>query len=154
MVYEGQNISISGFYTTQNCFYLMLRTFLPKLKFLLSKGFSNRDLAKLLSNYPTILLRSLDTKESIMAKMDFLMNKIGVDSSHVANQPSYLRQSFEKRIILRSLIAQHLLSKGLIKDFKLSLFDVSEELFLKIYVTRYVAEAPELLKLYKEKLKK
>ncbi|XWS66235.1 hypothetical protein CRYUN_Cryun05aG0182200 [Craigia yunnanensis] len=114
-------------------------------------GWSDKDIWECFRRYPFCFVNSED---KIMAKMDFLVNKMGVYSSCVANQPSVLTKSFEKRFVPRGLIVQHLLSKGLIKDFKLSLFDTSEELFLKIYVTRYVAEAPELLKLYKEKLKK
>ncbi|XVF75631.1 hypothetical protein PTKIN_Ptkin13bG0202400 [Pterospermum kingtungense] len=115
-------------------------------------GWSEKDVWECFRKQPFYFVISEDM---IMAKMDFLVNKMGIDSSRVANQPSVLAKSLEKRLVPRGLIAQHLLSKGLIKDFKLSaLFDTSEKMFLKIYVTRHEAEAPELLKLYKQKLKK
>ncbi|XP_022722426.1 transcription termination factor MTERF6, chloroplastic/mitochondrial-like isoform X1 [Durio zibethinus] len=114
-------------------------------------GWSEKESWECFRKYPFCFAIS---EGKIMAKMDFVVNKMGLDSSRLANQPSFLRHSLEKRIVPRGLIAQHLLSKGLIKDFKLSvLYDSSEELFLKMFVNRFVAEAPELLELYEEKLK-
>ncbi|XVF28359.1 hypothetical protein REPUB_Repub15cG0022900 [Reevesia pubescens] len=111
-------------------------------------GWSDEEIWECFRKYPSCFALSED---KIMANMDFLVNKMGLASSCVANQPSILRQSFKKRIVPRGLFAQHLLSKGLIKDFSLSsLFDSSEKQFLKYFVTRYVAEASELLKLYRK----
>ncbi|XVF75633.1 hypothetical protein PTKIN_Ptkin13bG0202600 [Pterospermum kingtungense] len=115
-------------------------------------GWSDKDVWECFRRHPYYFVISEDM---IMAKMDFLVNKMGIDSCRVASQPSILTKSLKKRMVPRGLIAQQLLSKGLIEDFKLSaLFDTSEEKFLKIFVTRHVAEAPELLKLYKQNLKK
>ncbi|MBA0791755.1 hypothetical protein Gohar_016318 [Gossypium harknessii] len=89
------------------------------------------------------------SEDKIMAVMDFLVNKMGYSSTLVAKQSSILRQSLEKRIVPRALFARELLSQGLVTDFKLSvLFHTSE----KVFVDRFVNKAPNLLKLYKEKL--
>ncbi|XWS14048.1 hypothetical protein CRYUN_Cryun36dG0090300 [Craigia yunnanensis] len=78
------------------------------------------------------------SEEKIVAIMDFLVNKMGFQSLLIANQPSVLTRSFEKRIVPRGLFAQDLLSKGLIKNFILSsVFDASEKVFLQWFVNKY-----------------
>ncbi|XP_022760523.1 transcription termination factor MTERF15, mitochondrial-like isoform X2 [Durio zibethinus] len=114
-------------------------------------GWSDKEIWECFRKYPSCFAVSEDR---IMAIMDFLVNKMSFASSHVAKQPSILSRSFKKRIVPRGLFAQHLLSKGLIKDLKLSpLFDTTEERFLKSFVARHVTEAPELLERYNEILK-
>ncbi|XVF28358.1 hypothetical protein REPUB_Repub15cG0022800 [Reevesia pubescens] len=79
-------------------------------------GWSDKQIWECFRKYPSCLTVSDDR---IMANMDFLVNKMGIDSSCIANQPSVLRHSLEKKIAPRGLIAQHLLSSGLIEDLKL-----------------------------------
>ncbi|XP_021290500.1 transcription termination factor MTERF15, mitochondrial-like [Herrania umbratica] len=94
------------------------------------------------------------SEETIMSRMDFLVNRMGFKPLHIANQPSVLCRSLEKRIIPRGLYTQELLSKGLTKKFTLSgLFDISEKTFFERFINRYEDIAPQLLKLYKEKVK-
>ncbi|EOY06458.1 hypothetical protein QUC31_016261 [Theobroma cacao] len=94
------------------------------------------------------------SEETIMARMDFLVNRMGFKPLHIANQPSVICRSLEKRIVPRGLYARELLSKGLMKKFTLSgLFDISEKTFFERLINRYEDIAPQLLKLYKEKVK-
>ncbi|PPR90765.1 hypothetical protein GOBAR_AA29917 [Gossypium barbadense] len=74
--------------------------------------------------------------------------------TRIAKQPSFLTRSLEKRIMPRALFARELISQGLVNEFKLSvLFDTSEKVFIRMLVDRFVNKAPDLLKLYREKLK-
>ncbi|KAK8312240.1 hypothetical protein V6Z11_D01G026200 [Gossypium hirsutum] len=109
-------------------------------------GWSDQEIHEAFQRYPMCMAVSED---KIMAVMDFLVNKMGYSSTLVAKQSSILRQSLEKRIVPRALFARELLSQGLVTDFKLSvLFHTSE----KVFVDRFKNKAPDLLKLYKEKL--
>ncbi|XWS08622.1 hypothetical protein CRYUN_Cryun40dG0017500 [Craigia yunnanensis] len=113
-------------------------------------GWSEPEIWEAFRRYPSVMETS---EEKIVAIMDFLVNKMGFQSLLIANQPSVIARSFEKRIVPRGLFAQDLLSKGLIKNFGLSaLFDTSEKRFVQRFVNQYECKAPELLTLYKEKL--
>ncbi|WRX20481.1 Transcription termination factor [Theobroma cacao] len=93
------------------------------------------------------------SEERIMATMEFLVNRMGFKPLVIANQPSVLCRSLEKRIVPRGLYAQELLSKGIMKKFTLSgLFDTSEKVFIQSFVNQYEDIAPELLNLYKKKV--
>ena len=86
--------------------------------------------------------------------MDFFVNKMGRESSLIANRPFLIGLSLEKRIIPRYSVVQVLLSKGLIdKDISLVvLFESTEKMFLEKFVNGYKEEAPQLLNLYQEKV--
>ncbi|XP_059654571.1 uncharacterized protein LOC132301324 [Cornus florida] len=94
------------------------------------------------------------SEDKIMGIMDFFVNKMGWESSIVVRTPVLVGLSLKRRIIPRCLVYQILLSKGLIKkDFGLIQMLVSPESYiLQKYVKKYEKEAPELLKLYQEKL--
>ncbi|TYI95852.1 hypothetical protein E1A91_D01G028100v1 [Gossypium mustelinum] len=114
-------------------------------------GWSDQEIHEALRRHPLCMTVSED---KVMAIMDFLVKKMGYSSTLIAKQPSILRKSFRKNIIPRALFARELLSQGLVNDLKLSvLFDTSEKVFIRMFVDRFVNKAPELLKLYKEKLK-
>ncbi|KAK8368263.1 hypothetical protein V6Z11_A01G029700 [Gossypium hirsutum] len=114
-------------------------------------GWSDQEIHEAFRRHPLCMTVSED---KVMAIMDFLVNKMGYSSTLIAKQPSILRQSFRKNIVPRALFARELLSQGLINDLKLSvLFDTSEKVFIRMFVDRFVNKAPDLLKLYKEKLK-
>ncbi|XP_059654565.1 uncharacterized protein LOC132301317 [Cornus florida] len=93
-------------------------------------------------------------EDKIMGIMDFFVNKMGWESSIVVRRPMLVCLSLERRIIPRCLVYQILLSKGLIKKgFGLKqLLESPESYFLNKFVEKYEEEAPELLKLYQEKL--
>ncbi|XP_052875553.1 transcription termination factor MTERF15, mitochondrial-like [Gossypium arboreum] len=114
-------------------------------------GWSDQEINEAFRRYPLCMTVSED---KIMFTMDFLVNKMGYSSTHIAKQPSFLTRSLEKRIMPRALFARELISQGLVNEFKLSaLFDTSEKVFIRMLVDRFVNKAPDLLKLYKEKLK-
>ncbi|PSR85138.1 Transcription termination factor like [Actinidia chinensis var. chinensis] len=97
----------------------------------------------------------MGSEEKIVGVMDFLVNKMGLESSFVARRPILLTLSLEKRIVPRCSVYQVLESKGLIETNGNSLATLlvsSEKWFIEKVVDRYKEEAPEILKLYKEKL--
>ncbi|KAF8408733.1 hypothetical protein HHK36_004801 [Tetracentron sinense] len=110
-------------------------------------GWSEDQIHSAIRKQPLCMLTS---EKKIMEVMDFLVNIMGWKSSVIANCPSLLLLSLEKRIIPRCSVIQVLLSKGLIgKDLSLSsVLKASEKDFLKKYVTKYLVEVPQLLEVY------
>ncbi|XP_044500317.1 uncharacterized protein LOC123221555 [Mangifera indica] len=122
-----------------------------KLKLYKMWDFSEEEILVAFRKYPLIMLTS---EHKIMAVMDFFVKKMGWESAIIARRPTLINLSLEKRIIPRAAVIQFLSSKGLIgrKYTKMpTLFLYSEETFLQRFVNSY-DEAPQLLKLYKEKL--
>ncbi|KAG4160844.1 hypothetical protein ERO13_D01G023439v2 [Gossypium hirsutum] len=114
-------------------------------------GWSDQEINEAFGRYPLCMTVS---EEKTMAIMDFLVNKMGYSSTLIAKEPCLVTRSLEKRIIPRAVFARELISQGLVNEFKLStLFETSEKVFIRMYIDRFVNKAPELLKLYKEKLK-
>ncbi|PPR81370.1 hypothetical protein GOBAR_AA39344 [Gossypium barbadense] len=113
-------------------------------------GWSDEEIWKAFRKFPGVLDPS---KEKITAIMDFLVNEMGFESLIIANHPTIVSRSLEKLIVPRALFARELLSKGLIKDWRFSvMFGTSEKVFVQRFVNKYKDKAPELLKLYEEKL--
>ncbi|RVX22168.1 Transcription termination factor MTERF8, chloroplastic [Vitis vinifera] len=114
-------------------------------------GWSEEDIWLAFTKSPWCMIYSED---KIMATMDFFVNKMGRESSLIANRPFLIGLSLEKRIIPRYSVVQVLLSKGLIdKDISLVvLFESTEKMFLEKFVNGYKEEAPQLLNLYQEKV--
>ncbi|KAL5782309.1 hypothetical protein ACOSP7_007338 [Xanthoceras sorbifolium] len=114
-------------------------------------GWSDEEFLEAFRKYPWLIAASED---KIMAAMDFFVNKMGLESSHIAKHPVFVTFSLQKRIIPRAAVFQFLLTKGLIKSkhSRLTvLFKYSEKVFLERFVNSYDL-APQLLKLYKDKL--
>ncbi|OMO74144.1 Mitochodrial transcription termination factor-related protein [Corchorus olitorius] len=113
-------------------------------------GFSEKQIWEAFLKYPSVMAAS---KDKIAKTMEFLVNKMGMQPSAFANQGSVIRRSLEKHIVPRGLFVQDLISNGLAIKFTLSsLFNPSEENFLNRFVYRFEDKAPELLKLYKQKV--
>ncbi|WJZ86937.1 hypothetical protein VitviT2T_006350 [Vitis vinifera] len=114
-------------------------------------GWSEEEIRLAFTKSPWCMIYSED---KIMAKMDFFVNKMGRESSLIAHRPFLIGLSLEKRIIPRYSVVQVLLSKGLInKDISLVvLFESTEKTFLERFVNAYKEEAPQLIKLYQEKI--
>lgn len=93
------------------------------------------------------------SEDKFMAGMDFFVGKMGLNPCLIAYRPVLLTMILKKRLISRSAVFQVLLSKGLVKKEVnlLTFFQTSEKKFLLKFVTPYEEEAPELLKLYKER---
>ncbi|KAG5562901.1 hypothetical protein RHGRI_005590 [Rhododendron griersonianum] len=95
------------------------------------------------------------SEDKINGVMDFLVNKMGWESSLVARIPIIISLSLEKRIVPRCAVYQALLLKGLIKTNKISLatfLNMSETKLVKKILSYDKEEGPELLSLYKEKM--
>ena len=93
------------------------------------------------------------SEAKVNAQMDFYINKLGLESSVIAHRPLLLSFSLEKRLVPRALVIQFLSSKGLMKmDSGITkLFECTEACFIEKCISCY-EEAPQLLKLYNEKL--
>ncbi|GMN46499.1 hypothetical protein TIFTF001_015677 [Ficus carica] len=115
-------------------------------------GWSKEDVLKAFQSDPRCMMISED---KISAGMDFFMSKMGLRPCLIAKNPAILSLSLKKRVIPRYSIFQALLSKGLVKkEVSLNqLFMVSEDKFLQKFVAAHGEEAPQLLKLYEEKLR-
>ncbi|OMP08769.1 Mitochodrial transcription termination factor-related protein [Corchorus olitorius] len=113
-------------------------------------GLSEKQIWEAFRKYPCVMEAS---KEKIAKIMEFLVNTMGIEPSAIANQGSVIRQGLEKNIVPRGLFVQDLISNGLAIKFTLSsLFDISEQLFLKRFVYRFQDRVPQLLQLYKQKV--
>lgn len=113
-------------------------------------GWSDEEVLAAFKRNPWCMMSS---EEKIMAVMDFLVNNMGCESSYVAEHPILLLLSLEKRLIPRASVLQFLQSNKLIdeKPNLATLFKYSEKSFLHKFVDGF-DEAPQLLKLYREKL--
>ncbi|XP_065868762.1 uncharacterized protein [Euphorbia lathyris] len=113
-------------------------------------GWSDEDITAAFKRDPRCMMISEDT---IMAVMDFYVNKMGLESSVLSSHPGLLRLSLKKRLLPRGAVIQYLSSKGLVElnSGIISLLCSPEKRFLEKFVNGH-EEAPHLLKLYKEKL--
>lgn len=114
-------------------------------------GWSEEQTLQAFKNWPHTMTFS---ENKITATMEFLVNKMGFESSDIARRPQFISFSLDRRIVPRCSVVQVLKSRGLInKDFSLfSLLETPETIFLQKFVTCYENEAPDLLKLYQEKM--
>ncbi|XP_031274338.1 transcription termination factor MTERF2, chloroplastic-like [Pistacia vera] len=113
-------------------------------------GWSEEEILTAFRKNPWCMTTSVD---KIMGVMDHFVNKMGWEPSVILKQSNLLSLSLEKRIVPRGSVLQYLSSKGLLKNNFLSAtpYTIREETFLQKFVNCY-DEAPQLKKLYKEKL--
>ncbi|KDP26009.1 hypothetical protein JCGZ_21042 [Jatropha curcas] len=112
-------------------------------------GWSKEESIMAFGKHPWCMMAS---EKKIMAMMDFYINKMGQDSSYIAQSPVLLSLSLEKRVMPRCSVLKFLWSKRLIRPANLLWpLLISEERFLCKFVTPYEEEAPHLLKLYQQK---
>ncbi|KAF3953474.1 hypothetical protein ACB098_02G041700 [Castanea mollissima] len=114
-------------------------------------GWTEDEVSMAFRNHPWCMTVS---EEKLMRVMDFLVNKMGMESSLIQKRSILVSLSLEKRLIPRGLVLQVLLSKGLVKkNFKMhAYFECPEKTFLQKFVMLHEEEASELLKLYKGSL--
>ncbi|THF98588.1 hypothetical protein TEA_028873 [Camellia sinensis var. sinensis] len=116
-------------------------------------GLSEDEILVAFGKHPGCMMVS---EHEIKEVMNFFVNKMGWESSFVPRNPLLVSLSLEKRIVPRCAVYQVLLlSKVLINSNNISLstmLKVREMLFLKKFLICHVEQAPELLKLYREKL--
>lgn len=113
-------------------------------------GWTDNDMRAAFRVFPFIMSVSGKKIECIL---DFLMNKLGFESSAIARCPAVMAMSVEKRIIPRGSVILVLLSKELVNQVKLSaIFIGAENVFLNKFIYCHDKEVDELLKLYRAKL--
>lgn len=115
-------------------------------------GWSEEEIIVAFGKHPWCMMCS---EKKIMAAMEFYINKLGWDSSTIKRRPILISLGLDKRVVPRCSVTEVLQSKGLIRLNSSSLTSailISEEMFLKKFVTPYKEEVPHLLKLYQEKL--
>ncbi|KAK2646209.1 hypothetical protein Ddye_021404 [Dipteronia dyeriana] len=115
-------------------------------------GWSEEEVLAAFVKYPMFMTAS---ENKIMAVMDFLVNQMHLESSAIAKCPSVIVLSLENTFVPRAAVIQFLMSNGLIKKKQnanlFTVFKYPEKTFLQRFVNCY-DEAPQLLKLYQEKL--
>ncbi|XP_059627344.1 transcription termination factor MTERF6, chloroplastic/mitochondrial-like [Cornus florida] len=147
----GFNPSKYQFVTTVHALNLMGKSeWKRKMKVYEKWGWSEEETMLAFTTHPGCMLTS---EEKIMAVLNFYVNTMSWKSSLIASRPKLMALSLGKRIIPRYSVLQVLLSKGLIKKpiSRVTLLESTESVFLEKFVTCY-EEAPQLLKLYEEKL--
>ncbi|KAI4295382.1 hypothetical protein L6164_035433 [Bauhinia variegata] len=113
-------------------------------------GWSDEAIDRAFSQHPYCMMKA---EHKIEAVMGFFVNHLGWNSAVIAKNPVIISFSLEKRIIPRAFVLQHLQSRGLIKDTKvLRAFHIPEKTFLEKFVNSFKDDAPQLLKLYEEKM--
>ncbi|KGN63092.1 uncharacterized protein LOC101219073 [Cucumis sativus] len=124
---------------------------LSKLHIFRSYGWSDEQFQSMFLKQPCFMNRS---EEGLKRALDFFMNKWDWTREEIYRYPIVLILSFEKRVMPRSSILQHLISKGLIKRKSLGMaLKISEHEFLEKFVMQYLSEDPHLLEMYQEKKK-
>ncbi|KAL6550121.1 hypothetical protein OROMI_020609 [Orobanche minor] len=114
-------------------------------------GWSEEEVIESFRKHPCFMLAS---ESKIMAVVDILVHKMGYRVSDLATYPVVVLLSLEKTVVPRCSVYQVLLLKGLAKEnlsFRKWLV-CTEKSFLEMFVLCHEKEAPELLKLYREKM--
>ncbi|KAL2459244.1 Mitochondrial transcription termination factor family protein [Forsythia ovata] len=127
------------------------KTWEKKVELYKKWGWSEGEIILAFERHPYCMMISTD---KITAIMDFLINKMGFESSVLLKRPALLSFSLGNRIIPRCSVYKVLLEKGLINKGKylISMLESTEKEFLQRFVQRYEGEAPGLLKLYEKEL--
>ncbi|KAF5804386.1 putative transcription regulator mTERF family [Helianthus annuus] len=113
-------------------------------------GWSKDEILMAFRTDPWCMMKS---EEKIDTVMDYLVNKMGFETSVVAKNSLLISLSMEKRIIPRCVVFEYCLKKGLMKDKRSFSWWLrcSESIFVK-RLERYEKEAPGVLKLYRKKM--
>ncbi|KAL5710885.1 hypothetical protein ACHQM5_021396 [Ranunculus cassubicifolius] len=88
--------------------------------------------------------------------LEFLVNKMGYDPLLIAEYPTIITFSLDKRIIPRCLVFELLVSEGLIgKEYNISsiLTAYNEKDFVEKFVTKFQDKIPKVLDVYQGKVK-
>ncbi|KAK7264599.1 hypothetical protein RJT34_32208 [Clitoria ternatea] len=113
-------------------------------------GLTDDAISKAFVKNPFCMLLSEQKIEDVFY---FFVNDIGWEPLVLARYPLFFSMSLRKRCIPRASVLQFLLSRDLIKSAKSPIpYSLTEKMFLHNYVTKFKDEAPQLLKLYEEKL--
>ncbi|KAL5708754.1 hypothetical protein ACHQM5_019516 [Ranunculus cassubicifolius] len=113
-----------------------------------SWGWSEEEVQNVFRMHPVCMALS---EKNIMSTMDFIVTKMGYNTSSIAKRPIILHYSLGRRIIPRCSVIQYLVKIGLVKKLPElpRLLEISENLFLKKFVFKFEEIVPELLSVYK-----
>jgi mTERF domain-containing protein len=148
-----------GFDPLKTVFVLAIQVLLkmskPKLESKLELykrwGWSKDMALSAFKRHPNCMLLS---EQKITKTMDFLVNKMGSPSAHIAINPSVLFFNLEKRIMPRFSVIQILQAKGLVKNDLSSarIIQPSERCFVEKFLIKFQDDVPELLNVYQGKM--
>ncbi|PIM98010.1 Mitochondrial transcription termination factor, mTERF [Handroanthus impetiginosus] len=115
-------------------------------------GWSESEVSLAFLKFPLCMKYS---EKKIMDNMDFLVNDLGLQPDAIARLPTLLGLNLDGRMKPRYLVARILKEKGLLtgRITVSSFLIMSEEKFLKRYVVNYGEDVPELLDIYRGKLR-
>ena len=115
-------------------------------------GWSEQDVLSAFRLDPHCMSKS---EKKIMSVMDFLVNKMGFQSTAIARSPVVLSLSLELRIIPRCSVFSVLQMKGLISEdlssFAFTFLVLTDNEFVDKFITKYQEQLPQLLSVYKGK---
>ncbi|RWR88817.1 Mitochodrial transcription termination factor-related [Cinnamomum micranthum f. kanehirae] len=119
-----------------------------KVKMLKSFGWSEEDVFSAFLKAPLFLAVS---ERKFRAFMRFFLDVLGCEPSKLRSRPVLFMYSLEKRLLPRHEVLKFLKSKGLLEEGVnfLSVAQMSESLFLKKFVLRYLDDVPDLKETYK-----
>ncbi|XP_004305722.1 PREDICTED: uncharacterized protein LOC101299983 [Fragaria vesca subsp. vesca] len=124
-----------------------------KKEFYRKCGWTEDDILLAFNKNPIFMTVS---EKNVSSKMDFLVNKIGLQPADVAKYPSILIYSLEKWIIPRWSVIRVLLLKGLLRKEQFSLVGTAlmgrKDQFLHRFVNKYQEQVPELLSIFQGKI--
>ncbi|MED6182268.1 hypothetical protein PIB30_027109 [Stylosanthes scabra] len=121
-----------------------------KVEFYKKFGLTDDDIRKAFVKHSFCMMLS---EQKIEATMEFFVKELGWEPADVAQYPVLLALNLDKRVVPRAAVVKILISNGVIKSGRhLSAYTAKEEAFLEKYVNRFKDQAPELLKLYREKM--
>ncbi|KAG5529346.1 hypothetical protein RHGRI_029902 [Rhododendron griersonianum] len=123
-------------------------TFSRKFEMFRSFGFSMDECRDMFRRAPRILTTS---KDNLKFKIDFFLNDIKLDRCALISWPVCLSYSMEKRVIPRYRVLQVIKSKRLLQKGPsfLLVLRLSEEEFLRKFISRFRDDGEELLMTYK-----
>ncbi|XP_044492756.1 transcription termination factor MTERF2, chloroplastic-like [Mangifera indica] len=138
----------SGFIHAMQVFASMSQSTLEqKFEIFRGWGWSDEDIMLVFRRCP-ICINASGSK--IMNAMEFLVKKMGWQSTDIALYPDVFLMNLEKRVIPRCLVIEVLQLKGLVKkNLSLRTFlNPVEKLFLDRFVKKYLDKVPELMNIY------
>lgn len=118
-----------------------------------SLGMSEKDVISAFLKIPQVMALSED---KIRSGMDIYVKEMNWDCSFVAAHPVLLCYSLEKRVIPRCSVMSILATKGYIEKYPSKGYTfllISDKMFLDKYVIKYKDHVPEVLDMFKYKVK-
>ncbi|KAL4345660.1 uncharacterized protein LOC107614066 [Arachis ipaensis] len=121
-----------------------------KVELYKSFGLTDDNIREAFVKHPFCMLKSVQKIEDCIG---LFVKELGWEPAEVTNNPVLLSLDLDKRVFPRAAVMKILISNGVIKSGRhVSAYYVSEGDFFKKYVNRAKDHAPDLLKLYHEKM--